>query len=105
MNRKTIKSIKKETLTGMEACPRFGRCSQNLCPLDLELTLKTGGEGNKCQWMRDPKKKKIGDKEFISGGSVMPGALLNLVPESNLKWLNENSRKAWLKLKSLIKTN
>ena len=94
--------MKDENLTRMEKCPCFERCSQNLCPLDPELRLRSGGESDKCRWMREPKKKKVGGKEFISGGGVMPDAILKFVPESNLKWLNANSRKAWLRLKLSI---
>jgi len=85
-----------ENVEKMEKCSHFNKCSQNLCPLDSELVLRTGGEGDKCRWMRDPKLKRIGDKEFISGGSVMPNALLNFVSESNLERLNGSSREAWI---------
>lgn len=92
--------MKNKKLKRIEKCPHFQACSQNLCPLDLELHLgRAGGGGDKCRWMREPKKKKIGSKEFISGGSVMPNALLNLVPESNLNWLNKSSQRRWHELK------
>ena len=90
----------KEIIENLKKCPHFNRCNQNLCPLDLELNLRSGGESDKCRWMRETKKSKIGDKEFISGGQVMPDAILNFVPESNLKWLNEVSRKRWFELKN-----
>jgi len=93
-------SIKEQIQENLKRCPHFDRCSQNLCPLDLEMRLRTGGEGDKCRWMREPKKKKIEDREFISGGSVMPDALLNFVPEGNLKWLNRSSQKKRQELKS-----
>ena len=35
---------------------------------------------------------KIDGREFTSGGSTMPNALLNFVPTSNLERLNESSR-------------
>jgi len=87
-------------IENLKRCPHFNRCNQNLCPLDLELNLRSGGESDKCRWMRETKKSKIGDKEFISGGQVMPDAILNFVPRSNLKWLNEVSRKRWFELKN-----
>jgi len=93
-------TTEEETIENLERCPHFDRCSQNLCLLDSELYLRTGGGEAKCRWMREPKKKKIGDKEFISGGSVMPDALLNFVSESNLKWLNRSSQRQWKKLKN-----
>lgn len=85
----------------LEKCPRFISCSRNLCPLDLELHLRSGGKQDMCHWSREPKRVKVGDKEFVSGGTVMPDALLNFVPESNLRWLNQSSQKRWHKLKIL----
>jgi hypothetical protein len=87
-----------EVMENLRKCPHFERCSQNLCPLDLELLLRTGNKQDKCRWMRESKKVKIRDKEFISGGAVMPDALLKFVPENNLKWLNKVSQKRWLEL-------
>jgi hypothetical protein len=50
--------------------------------------------------MREPKKKKINGREFIGGGKAMPDGILNFVPECNLKWLNEASRKRWKEIKN-----
>ena len=86
-------------LENMKKCPSFNKCSQNLCPLDYQLSLRSGGEGDKCRWMREPKRVKIRDREFVSGGSVMLDALLNFVSQRNLKWLNESSRKRFQALK------
>jgi hypothetical protein len=94
-------STEKEIVENLKKCPRVDRCNQNLCPLDLELNLRTGNESDKCRWMREAKSIKIGDKEFVSGGQVMPDAILFFVPESNLKWLNESSQKRWHKLKTI----
>ncbi len=79
----------------LKKCPHFNGCNQNLCPLDLELHLRVGGESDKCRWMREPKAKKIKGREFISGGSVMPSAILNFAPESNSKRLNKSSQIKW----------
>jgi hypothetical protein len=89
----------KEMIKNMERCLHFESCNQNFCPLDLELEFRTGGESDKCRFMRDPSKKKIGDKEFVSGGRVMPDGILNFVPQRNLKCLNEVSQKQWEKIK------
>lgn len=88
-----------EIIKNLRKCLCFSKCSRNLCLLDLELHLRSGGEGDKCRWMREPKRVKIKGKEFISGGSVMSDALLISVPKSNLKWLNEISQKRWKELK------
>ncbi len=82
----------------LRKCHHFNKCNQNLCPLDLELHLRVGGESDKCRWMREPKTKKIKGREFISGGSVMPSAILNFAPESNSKRLNESSQTQWRKI-------
>lgn len=90
----------KEIVENLKKCPHFKSCSQNLCPLDLELNLRRGGKGEKCRWMREPKHTKIKGREFVSGGSVMPDAPLNFVPESNTAWLNQSSQKRWCELKN-----
>lgn len=90
-----------EMIKNMERCLHFKNCNQNLCPLDLGLHFRTGGESGKCRFMRNPSKKKIGDKEFISGGRIMPNGILNFVPQHNLEWLNEASREQWKKIKNV----
>ncbi len=87
------KIMKQEKVVeGFKKCPHFNSCNQNLCPLDLELELRTGNKGEECKWMREPIIKKINGNEFISGGSVMPDALLNFVPVCNIKRLNQSSQ-------------
>ncbi len=81
-------------------CPSFYVCNQNLCPLDDELNFRKGKNGEECKWMRNPKMKKIQEREFIAGGSVMPDGLLNLVPTCNIERLNEASKKRILELKT-----
>ena len=93
--------LEEEIVLRIKKCPYFEKCSQNLCPLDLELKLRYGGKSEKCRYMREPKKAKIGEREFISGGSVMPDAPLNFVSESNLEWLNETSKARWSELKNI----
>lgn len=88
-----------KVIENLKKCPYFNGCNQNLCPLDLELNLRKAGKADKCRWMREPQKKKIDGREFISGGSVMPDAPLNFVPSSNTKRLNSVSQKRWEELK------
>jgi hypothetical protein len=76
----------------MERCPHFSDCSQNFCPLDPDLHLRSGGNQNKCRFMREPKTVKIRGREFVSGGTVMPDTLLNLVPRSNIERLNASTQ-------------
>lgn len=83
----------------MENCPHFSTCSQNFCPLDPDIHLRSGKKQDWCRWMREAKTSKMDGREFVSGGRVMPDTLLNFVPSDNLGWLNEPSRKRWLELK------
>jgi len=99
-------------IKNLERCPYFSGCSQNLCPLDLEIHLRSGGESDKCRWCRERKsgtilfKNKSGvERKFEATGSPkMPDELLKFVPESNIKWLNQNSQKRWLELLKISKT-
>ena len=91
--------INDESYDNLKKCPHFNECNQNLCPLDIDLSLRIGGPAEKCRWMRPPLKKTIHGKVFISGGQVMPNGLLNFVPESNLEWLNTPSKKRWMEIK------
>jgi len=90
-------------IENLKMCPSFDKCSKNLCPLDFNLHLRTGGENDKCKWMREPQKKEINGREFISGGHAMPDNLLNIVPKdapgNNLRWLNKASKKRFNQIK------
>jgi hypothetical protein len=88
-----------EIIKNLRRCPYFDKCNQNLCPLDLELHLRSGNSSDKCKWMKEPVRKKIKGREFISGGQAMPDNILNFVPEANLKWLNRASQKRWFEIK------
>lgn len=78
--------------TSMQKCLHFKSCSQNFCPLDPDLNLRSGKKQDKCRFMREPKLVKIRGREFVSGGTIMPDALLNFVLESNLERLNTSSK-------------
>lgn len=107
VNKKNLRKFRKsKTMSSEEKifknlrrCAHFNKCSQNLCPLDLELPLRKGGEQDKCRWMRNHQKKIVNGQEFISGGKVMPDGILIFVPKRNLKWLNGVSQKRWWELK------
>ena len=89
-----------QIVENLKKCPSFNSCNQNLCPLNLELNSSRGGKAEKCRWMREPQKKKIKGREFMSGGSVMPDGLLIFVPQCNLRWLNESSQTRWKELQT-----
>lgn len=84
-----------EELLGPENCSHFYSCSQNFCPLDDEFNLRSGSDGCKCRYSREPKMSKVCGREFVSGGAVMPDASLNLVSRENLKHLNRSSQTRW----------
>lgn len=86
-------------IKNLEKCAHFSACSQNFCPLDPKLHLRSGNKSCKCRFMREAKMTKIAGREFVSGGAVMPDALLKFVPESNLKSLNKVSQERWEELK------
>lgn len=83
----------RDNLENLKRCPSYNSCSQNFCPLDFELNLRSGGKQDKCRWMREPRRAMVAGREFVSGGAEMPTVLLNFVPQGNLKWLNEASIK------------
>ena len=85
----------KTIINNCDICSKNDRCNQNLCSLDPGLELRHGNNADKCRYMREPKRVKIKGREFISGGAVMPDALLNFVPQSNLEWLNKASQQRW----------
>jgi hypothetical protein len=82
----------------MQRCPHFNGCSQNFCPLDPDLNLRSGKARDKCRFMREPKLAKIRGREFVSGGTVMPDAILNFVPRGNIERLNARSQTRWREL-------
>ena len=86
----------------MGKCKSFERCNTNICPLDFNIDLRAKyPEGKICRWMRNETEKEIAFRGqnhptiLRFGGRTMPDDLLKFVPESNLKWLNEASRKRW----------
>ena len=87
-----------EVQENLEKCPHFERCSQNLCPLDLELSKRSGGQGDKCRYMREQQTAKVAGKIIEFGGRPMPDCTLIFVPESNLNWLNRISQRRWREL-------
>lgn len=90
-----------EVIENLKKCPHFESCSQNLCPLDLELSLRVGATRDECRYMRRPRLVKVGNKEFVSGGTVAPDAVLNFTPSENSARLNESSKEKWEKLNQL----
>jgi len=88
-----------DIVKNLEQCSHFSNCSQNLCPLDLELYLRSGKKQDRCRYMREPKRVSIKEREFVSGGAIMDDAPLKFVPQDNVNWLNTASKIRWEKIK------
>lgn len=72
-------------------CPRFNWCSINICPLDLDVNLRTMLlEENNCPFTI--KKKGKGQKGMKT---LARHSILELIPESNVKMLNKGNLKRW----------
>ena len=83
----------------IKKCPRFERCSHNICPLDIQLFIRIGfDDSDKCPFMRLSRATAINGKQFTTGESVMPVAELILVPRDNAERLNDASQKRWREL-------
>ncbi len=81
----------------LRKCPEWEKCSQNLCPLDLELSLRSGGREDKCRWMCKPRHLKYKNTPKTEG-SIMPDELLKFVPKNNILCLNMTSQKRYQEL-------
>lgn len=80
---------KNKLVENLMRCPRFEKCSQNLCPLDYELGLRYGRlDRDKCKYIRNDREKN----------SIMPDNLLKFVPKQNISKLNNVSQKRHMEL-------
>ena len=75
----------------LKICPRFDKCSANICPLDSEANLrnKLAGEES-CPFT--VKKRGRGQKGIKT---LAPDSLLEVILESNLKMLNNRNQRRW----------
>ena len=77
----------------IDRCPHSGRCSQSLCPLDPDLSIRVGNVQDSCRFMRPARLVTVKGKQFTTGGTVIPDTIANFVPSANIMALNEPSRK------------
>ncbi len=83
--------MKKDEGLIIKICPRFIKCSANTCPLDTEAKERTCLPGEDiCPFTI--KKRKKSQKGLIARA---PDSILKVVPESNLKMLNNANQKRW----------
>lgn len=80
-----------DNLIQMEKCQRFPKCSANICPLDPKSEERTYiPEEDVCPFTI--KKRKRFQKGVITRTS---DSILKVIPESNLKMLNNANQKRW----------
>lgn len=75
-------------------CPRYNSCSINICPLDLEVNLRTKLlEENDCPFTINKRGK--GQKGIRT---LARHSILEVIPKSNVKMLNRGNLKRWYSL-------
>jgi len=84
----------KEIITNLKKCHRFECCSMNLCPLDSEAYLRKGEDENRCPFTINNKRKTEKGIKTLASTSI-----LEVIPECNLKMLNNRNQKRWHDLK------
>jgi hypothetical protein len=84
----------KEIIENLKKCPCFESCSRNLCLLDYEIHLRTGGKNDICKWGvgRIREKTILADghpKEFTTGDKKCPPEVFKYIPKANYQYLNQ----------------
>ena len=78
-------------IENLRKCPRFGRCSVNICPLDSEAQKRTYVSGEDiCPFII---KRRGKDRKGIR--TQAPDSILKVISESNFKMLNKGNQKRW----------
>lgn len=91
MNHKNIESMQDENLKRTEICPRFNKCSANICPLDPEVGERAHVSGEDvCPFTI--KRRKRSQRGLVTRAS---DSVLKVIPEKNLKMLNKANQKRW----------
>ena len=81
-------------LVSVKRCGRFSSCSAHICPIDPDANLIDAVEGESiCPFTIKKKSKEQKGIKTLARDSV-----LEVIPESNLKMLNNRNQKAWLRL-------
>lgn len=79
----------KQNLENMRKCPRFDYCSVNVCPIDSEANFKINLPDEECCPFTIKKKGK--NQKGIK--TLAPQCILEVIPESNVKLLNNRNKK------------
>lgn len=78
-------------IQNLRRCPRFDRCSINICPLDFEVNLKNKlPEEENCPFSI---KKRGKDQKGIKTHAT--DSILEAIPELNVKMLHNRNQKRW----------
>ncbi len=81
--------MNKKINQNLRVCPRFEKCSINICPLDLECKIRVFiPEEESCPFTI---KKRSKDKKGMI--TVISRDVLKVIPKSNLKMLNKTNLK------------
>ncbi len=84
--------IGEEITENMKKCSAWGKCSINICPLDLEAHLRNKlPEEKDCPFTI---KKKHKHQKGIR--TLVPYNVLQFIPKSNVKMLNKRNQRQWL---------
>jgi len=84
----------KKTIENLRKCPKFNKCSINVCVLDIETNLRNKlSDEERCPFTIN---KKAKSQKGIK--TQMPPHLYKFVPKLNLKMLNRRNQKRWHKL-------
>ena len=85
---------KNRIIENLKKCPKFNWCSINICPLDFEANLRSKlPEENSCPFTI---KKRVKGQKGIK--LLAPLCVLEVIPESNVKMLNNGNLKRWHRL-------
>lgn len=85
-----------KVMENLRKCPRFNNCSINICPLDLEVNLRTKlSEEEDCPFTI---KKKGKSQKGIK--TLAPDSILKFIPKSNVKMLNKRNQRRWRELRN-----
>jgi len=75
----------------LKICPRFDKCSANICPLDSEANLRNKLVGEEsCPFTINKRGKGQKGIKTLASDSI-----LELIPKPNVKLLHKRNQKRW----------
>lgn len=84
-------TTEEEIVKNLKQCPRFEKCSINICPLDPETNLRNKlPEEETCPFTI--KKKRKSQKGIRT---LAPAYVLKVIPKSNVEMLSRGNQRRW----------